>query len=106
MTEGQHFTMTDGAPVTKMPNADRLDASQLMGCPVGSANTDIENEPTKDLQIPWADLIQQLFYTCKIRHLKKKELLPNLQEVENGLENKIYTLVVFNYMEFLIQDLQ
>jgi len=27
MTEGQHFTMTDGAPVTKMPNADRLDAS-------------------------------------------------------------------------------
>ena len=45
MREGQHFSMTGGAPVTKMPNTDRLDASQLMGHPVGSANTDIENEP-------------------------------------------------------------
>lgn len=27
MREGQHFSMTGGAPVTKMPNADRLDAS-------------------------------------------------------------------------------
>jgi hypothetical protein len=46
-----------------------------MGCPVGSANTDNENEPTEDLQIPWADLIQQLFYICKIRHLKKERII-------------------------------
>ena len=57
---------------------------------------------TEDLQIPWADLMRQLFNICKTRHLKKKELLPSLQEIENGLENKIYNLVVFNYMEFLI----
>ena len=46
--------------MTEMPNADMLDASQLMDPQVDVPTQTLKMNHMEDPQVPWADRIQQL----------------------------------------------